>query len=47
MSENEKIINEESAENAENRNFIYNFIEEDIAPGGQFEGLTEIGRAHV
>ena len=23
-----------------NRNFIYNFIEEDIAPGGQFEGMT-------
>ena len=23
-----------------NRNFIYNFIEEDIAPGGQFEGKT-------
>ena len=40
MSENEKIITEESAENAENRNFIYNFIEEDIAPGGQYEGMT-------
>ena len=40
MSENEKIITEESAENAENRNFIYNFIKEDIAPGGQYEGMT-------
>ena len=38
MSENDKIITEESAENAENRNFIYNFIKEDIAPGGQYEG---------
>ena len=40
MNENEKIITEESAENVENRNFIYNFIEEDIAPGGQYEGMT-------
>ena len=24
----------------ENRNFIYNFIKEDIAPGGQYEGMT-------
>ena len=23
-----------------NRNFIYNFIKEDIAPGGQYEGKT-------
>ena len=23
-----------------NRNFIYNFIEEDISEGGQFEGMT-------
>ena len=25
---------------AESRNFIHAFIEEDIAPGGQFEGMT-------
>ena len=24
----------------ESRNFIHAFIEEDIAPGGQFEGMT-------
>lgn len=28
------------AEGSENRNFIQAFIEEDIAPGGQFEGMT-------
>jgi hypothetical protein len=27
-------------EAAESRNFIHAFIEEDIAPGGQFEGMT-------
>ena len=27
-------------EDENSRNFIYNFIKEDIAPGGQFEGLT-------
>ena len=25
---------------SENRNFIHAFIEEDIAPGGQYEGMT-------
>ena len=40
MSENEKIKNEETAENAEDRKWNSNFIKEDIAPGGQFEGLT-------
>ena len=24
----------------ESRNFIHAFIEEDVAPGGQFEGMT-------
>ena len=27
-------------EENENRNFIYNFIKEDISEGGQFEGMT-------
>ena len=45
-------LNEESAES---KNFILNFIDEDIAEGGRFQGLTvhtrfppepnEIGRA--
>ena len=30
----------ETAAEEVNRNFIYNFIEEDIGPGGQFEGMT-------
>ena len=29
-----------AAEAPESRNFIHAFIEEDIAPGGQFEGMT-------
>lgn len=36
MSEKEEIVKEE---NNENRNFIYNFIVEDIGPGGQYEGM--------
>ena len=39
MSEETK-IEEKDEKEEENRNFIYNFIKEDIAPGGQFEGLT-------
>ena len=35
MSEKEEIVKEE-----ENRNFIYNYIKEDIAPGGQYEGMS-------
>ena len=30
----------ERRDEEENRNFIYNFIKEDIAEGGQFEGMT-------
>ena len=30
----------ETAAEEVNRNFIYNFIKEDIGPGGQFEGMT-------
>ena len=29
-----------AAEAPESRNFIHTFIEEDIAQGGQFEGMT-------
>ena len=36
----EKSMEKETEEVNLNRNFIYNFIEEDIAPGGQFEGKT-------
>jgi glutaminyl-tRNA synthetase len=31
---------EEERKASESKNFIYNFVEEDIAPGGQFEGQT-------
>ena len=27
-------------ERSEGSNFIYNFITEDLAPGGQYEGMT-------
>ena len=37
MAEEIKTTREEPAES---RNFIHAFIEEDIAPGGQFEGMT-------
>ncbi|MCR5300110.1 MAG: glutamine--tRNA ligase/YqeY domain fusion protein [Erysipelotrichaceae bacterium] len=36
----EEIKVQTAEEEIENRNFIYNFIKEDIAPGGQFEGMT-------
>ena len=36
MADESRILEESS----ENRNFIHTFIEEDIAPGGQFEGMT-------
>ena len=36
MAEESRILEESS----ENRNFIHTFIEEDIAPGGQFAGMT-------
>ena len=36
----EEIKVQTTEEENENRNFIYNFIKEDIAPGGQFEGMT-------
>ena len=39
MADEEKVVGTfEADENT--RNFIYNFIEEDIAKGGQFEGKT-------
>ncbi|WP_303438090.1 glutamate--tRNA ligase family protein, partial [uncultured Oscillibacter sp.] len=37
MAEDVKTTREEAAEG---RNFIHVFIEEDIAPGGQYEGMT-------
>ena len=37
MAEEMKNTREEAAES---RNFIHAFIEEDIGPGGQFEGMT-------
>ena len=37
MAEEIKTTQEEVSES---RNFIHAFIEEDIAPGGQFEGMT-------
>ena len=37
MVEDIKTMREEAAEG---RNFIHAFIEEDIAPGGQYEGMT-------
>jgi len=33
-------IKKPETESPESRNFIHTFIEEDIAPGGQFEGMT-------
>ena len=38
MAEENK--NDSMEETSEGRNFIHAFIEEDIAPGGQFEGMT-------
>ena len=37
MADEKKTVQEEQPES---RNFIHAFIEEDIAPGGQFEGMT-------
>ena len=37
MTDEIKTMQEEPAES---RNFIHAFIEEDIAPGGQFAGMT-------
>ena len=37
MADEKKNVQEELPES---RNFIHAFIEEDIAPGGQFEGMT-------
>ena len=35
-------------EEAESKNFIHQFIDEDIAEGGRFQGMAvQIGRAHV
>ena len=40
MTEEKKTNTPETEEVAENRNFILNFIDEDIAEGGQFQGMT-------
>ena len=40
MSEETKVITSGEPERAENSNFIYNFITEDLAPGGQYQGMT-------
>ncbi len=41
MSEETKVIAaSDEPERAESSNFIYNFITEDLAPGGQYEGMT-------
>ena len=37
MSEKVEVIEKEEDDNK--RNFIYNAITEDIAPGGQYEGM--------
>ena len=34
------MADEIKAPELESRNFIHAFIEEDVAPGGQFEGMT-------
>ena len=36
MSEETKVITSGEPERAESSNFIYNFITEDLAPGGQY-----------
>ena len=38
--ENNPALPSEEAERSESSNFIYNFINEDIAEGGQFQGQT-------
>ena len=40
MTEEKKTNTSETEEVAESRNFILNFIDEDIAEGGQFQGMT-------
>ena len=40
MSEENKVIAANEPERAEGSNFIDNFITEDLAPGGQYEGMT-------
>ncbi len=40
MTEEKKTNTPETKEVAESRNFILNFIDEDIAEGGQFQGMT-------
>ena len=40
MSEENKVIAANEPERAEGSNFIDNFITEDLAPGGQYEGVT-------
>ena len=40
MSEENKVIATNEPERAEGSNFIDNFITEDLAPGGQYEGMT-------
>ena len=40
MSEETKVITSGEPECAESSNFIYNFITEDLAPGGQYQGMT-------
>ena len=40
MSEESKVIAANEPERAEGSNFIDNFITEDLAPGGQYEGMT-------
>ena len=40
MSEENKVIAANEPERAEGSNFIDNFIPEDLAPGGQYEGMT-------
>ena len=40
MSEENKVIAANEPERADGSNFIDNFITEDLAPGGQYEGMT-------
>ena len=40
MTEERKTNTPETEEVAESKNFILNFIDEDIAEGGQFQGMT-------
>ena len=37
--ENKAIVPSQEPERTEGSNFIYNFITEDLAPGGQYEGM--------